>query len=165
MRTCLALIFVLLLTSSTRAQPAEVNRILRNIDFEERRLGNVEELPMHWSKVDGPGLMHYVNGRLSTDRARDGKYSFLFDLNGGGLIYRYDGKAVPVQPGAHYHVEVYAQTTVLPNARTRLTAYFTDQDGRLVQGSTRHSELYAAKAENEPWKKLAVDLSAESRRD
>jgi hypothetical protein len=165
MRTCLALIFVLLLTSSTRAQPAEVNRILRNIDFEERRLGNVEELPMHWAKVEGPGLMHYVNGRLSTDRARDGKYSFLFDLNGGGLIYRYDGKAIAVQPGAHYRVEVYAQTTVLPNARARLTAYFTDVDGRLIEGSTRHSDLYAAKSENEPWKKLAVELSADARRD
>src|SRR5688572_12821235 len=120
---------------------------------------------MHWAKVEGPGLMHYVNGRLSTDRARDGKYSFLFDLNGGGLIYRYDGKAIAVQPGAHYRVEVYAQTTVLPNARARLTAYFTDVDGRLIEGSTRHSDLYAAKSENEPWKKLAVELSADARRD
>src|SRR5687767_15973185 len=109
MRTCLALIFVLLLTSSTRAQPAEVNRILRNIDFEERRLGNVEDLPMHWAKVEGPGLMHYVNGRLTTDRAQTGKYSFAFELNGGGLVYRYDPKLIPVQSGAHYHVEVFAQ--------------------------------------------------------
>ena len=118
MRSSLALILVLLLTPSTGAQPAEVNRILRNIDFEERRLGNVEDLPMHWAKVEGPGLMHYVNGKLSTDRARDGKYSFHFDLNGGGLIYRY-AKAIAVQPGAHYRVDVYAQTTVLPNARAR----------------------------------------------
>lgn len=162
MRYPLALILVLLIiTASAVAQPAEVNRILRNIDFEERRLGNVEDLPMHWSKVEGPGLMHYVNGKLTTGRARDGKYSFHFDLNGGGLIYRYDPTAIPVQPGAHYRVEVYAQTTVLPNARARLTAYFADLDGRLIEGSMRHSELYAAETENEPWKKLAVELSAE----
>ncbi len=160
MRTYLAFILSLLLTSSALAQLAEVNRVLRNIDFEERRLGNAEDLPMHWSKVEGPGLMHYVNGKLTTGRARDGKYSFQFDLNGGGLIYRYDPKAIRVQPGAHYRVEVYAQTTVLPNARARLTAYFADIDGRLIEGSTRHSELYAAESENEPWKKLAVELSA-----
>ncbi|MDQ3441698.1 MAG: NEW3 domain-containing protein [Planctomycetota bacterium] len=165
MRVSIALILVLLIPAGAAAEPAEVNRILRNIDFEERRLGNVEDLPMHWAKVDGPGLMHYVNGKLSTARARDGKYSFHFDLNGGGLIYRYDAKAIAVQPGAHYRVEVHAQTTVLPNARARLTAYFTDVDGRLVEGTTRHSELYAAKSENEPWKKLAVELSAEARRD
>jgi hypothetical protein len=165
MRTFLGLILTLVLTSGALAQPAEVNRVLRNIDFEERRLGNVEDLPMHWSKVDGPGLMHYVNGRLTTERARDGRYSFHLDLNGGGLIYRYDPKGIAVQPGAHYRVEVYAQTTVLPNARARLTAYFADVDGRPIADSTRHSELYAARSNDEPWKKLSVELSAESRRD
>ncbi|HEV2296152.1 MAG TPA: NEW3 domain-containing protein [Tepidisphaeraceae bacterium] len=165
MRTSFALILVLLPNGISLAQPAEVNRILRNIDFEERRLGNVEDLPMHWSKVEGPGLMHYVNGALTTDRARDGKYSFHFELNGGGLVYRYDPNAIRVQPGAHYRVEVYAQTTVLPNARARLTAYFADIDGRLIQGSIRHSELYAAESENEPWKKLAIELSAKGDRN
>jgi len=85
MRPSLApILCLLLLSTSARAQPADVNRILRTIDFEERRLGNVEDLPMHWSKVDGPGLMHYVNGQLTNARARDGKYSFEFNLNGGG---------------------------------------------------------------------------------
>jgi hypothetical protein len=166
MRPSLApILCLLLLSTSARAQPADVNRILRTIDFEERRLGNVEDLPMHWSKVDGPGLMHYVNGQLTNARARDGKYSFEFNLNGGGLIYRYDPKAIAVQKGAHYRVEVFAQTTVLPNARARLSAYFTDIDGRVITGSTRHSDLYAAKTENEPWKKLSVELSATQRKD
>ncbi len=38
---------------------------------------------MHWSKVQGPDFPHYVNARLSDDRARSGKHSFRFDLNGG----------------------------------------------------------------------------------
>src|SRR3954470_18524 len=97
------------------AQPAEVRRVIRTFDFEERRLGNAEDLPMHWSKVEGSGLPHYVNGRLSTDRARSGQYSFRFDLNGGSLIYRYDAGQIHVQPGAHYRVEGFVQTTALPN--------------------------------------------------
>jgi len=80
MRFCL--ILVLISSSFAFAQPAEVNRILRTFDFEERGLGNAEDIPMNWSKVEGPGLPHYVNGRLTTDRARSGKYSFRFDLNG-----------------------------------------------------------------------------------
>ena len=65
-------ILALLAAAATlcRAQPAEVSRVLRTFDFEERRLGNAEDLPMNWTKVDGPGLPHYVNGRLTTDRAR-----------------------------------------------------------------------------------------------
>jgi hypothetical protein len=147
------------------AQPAEVSRVLRTIDFEERRLGNAEDLPMHWRKVDGPGLMHYVNGRLATDAARGGMYSFKFELNGGGLIYRYDPKLIRVQPGAHYRVEAYARTTILPHARARLTAYLCDLDGRQIAASVRHSELYAAPGEDAPWKRLEVALSAPGPRE
>src|SRR6476660_3079108 len=119
------------------AQPVGVSRVLSTFDFEERRLGNVEDLPMHWTKVEGAGLPHYVNGKLSTDRARSGKYSFRFDLNGGSLIYRYLPGQIPVQNGAHYRVEGFVQTTPLPHARTRITAYFTDLDYHTIPDSTR----------------------------
>ena len=118
MRRLLVLIlFVIALAPVARAQPVGVSRVLSTFDFEERRLGNVEDLPMHWAKVDGPGLPHYVNGRLSNDLARSGRYSFKFELNGGGLIYRYPAGQIRVQTGAHYRVEGFVHTTPLPNAR------------------------------------------------
>jgi hypothetical protein len=155
--------FVILLLAATAAlaQPAGVDRTLRTIDFEERRLGNVEELPMHWLKLEGTGFPHYVNGRLSTDRAHSGQYSFRFDLNGGSLLYRYAAGQIRVYPGAHYRVECKVQTTVLPNARARLSAYFTDLDGRPIARSQKHSRLYAATREGEPWQTLNVELSAD----
>ena len=127
------------------AQPADVKRVLRTFDFEERRLGNNEDLPMHWSKVEGPGLPHYVNGKLSTDSARGGQFSFRFDLNGGGLIYRYGPGLIKAQRGAHYRIEGHCRTTVLKNARARLTAYFTDVDGHMLPDTVRHSDPYAAR--------------------
>jgi len=120
--------------------PAQVSRVLRSFDFEERRAGNVEELPMHWTKVDGAGLPHYVYGQLATDRVHGGEYSFRFDLNGGSLIYRYGEGQIPVIRGAHYRIEGFCQTTVLTNARARITAYCTDQDGHRIVESERHSE-------------------------
>src|ERR1700722_8783755 len=112
-----------------RAAAPEPTRVLRTIDFEERQLGNNEDLPMHWVKVAGKGLPHYVNGLLAADRAHSGQYSFRFDLNGGSLIYRYDPTQIAVHPGAHYLVDCFVQTTILPHARARLTAYFTNIDG------------------------------------
>src|SRR6478752_1162694 len=105
----LFLIVVLLTAAGTRA--AEVSRVLRTFDFEERRLGNVEDLPMNWVKVRGPGLPHYNNGRLSRERAHGGRYSFQFDIDGGSLAYSYGSGQIPVMRGAHYRIEGFCQTT------------------------------------------------------
>lgn len=143
-------------------QPAEVNRVLRTIDFEERNLGNAEELPMHWAKIAGADFPHYVNGRLTTDRSHGGKYSFRFDLNGGSLAYRYDPGQIRVITGAHYRVEGWVQTTVLAHAKARLTAYFTDLDGHPLADTIRHSELYAAGPGEPQWKQLSVELTPQT---
>ncbi len=155
-------IFATLAAAACLAQPAGVNRVLRTFDFEERRLGNVEDLPMHWNKVDGSGLPRYVNGKLTTDNPRSGRYSFRFDLNGGSLIYRYEPGQIKVSIGAHYRVEGYARTTVLPHARARLTAYMVDADGKQLPETVHRSELYAARTEDEDWHRLVVELSAET---
>lgn len=162
MRYLPIILAVLAFAGSASAQPAEVSRVLRSFDFEERIKGNAEELPMHWAKVDGDGLPHYVNGQLATDKARSGRFSFRFELNGGSLIYRYDASRIKVQPGAHYRVEGYVQTNALQHARTRMTAYFTDIDGRLIANTTKSSDLYAYTGGDQTWKRLSVELSAES---
>jgi hypothetical protein len=162
MRVCPLILCLLAASTAAFAQPAEVNRVLHTFDFEERRLGNAEDLPMNWSKVEGSGLPHYVNGRLTTDRARSGKYSFRFDLNGGSLVYRYDAGKIPVKPGAHYRVEGYVQTTKLANARARLTAYFVNPDGVPIKGTTHYSELYASRTGADEWQRLWVELSADA---
>src|SRR5690349_18031543 len=158
----LPILAVLVAATLCRAQPAEVNRVLRTFDFEERRLGNAEDLPMNWTKIEGPGLPHYVNGRLSTDVARSGQYSFRFDLNGFSLVYPYDPTGLKVSPGSHYRVEGHVRTTPLPNARARLTAYFADVDRRPIASTVRHSSLYAAKSTDDDWKKLSVELTADA---
>jgi hypothetical protein len=163
-RAALVILVILVFVAACRsalAQPADVNRVLRSFDFEERRLGNVEDLPMNWSKVAGPGLPHYVNGRLTTDRARSGQYSFRLDLNGGSLTYRYQSGQVKVQRDAHYQVDAFVQTTPMQHARARVTAYFTDLDGHPIIASIRQSELYAANnGEVNQWKPLSIELTA-----
>ncbi|HSU69553.1 MAG TPA: hypothetical protein VLJ39_21900 [Tepidisphaeraceae bacterium] len=156
------LIFLWVLGMTSAARGVAVSRVLKTFDFEERRLGNEEDVPMNWSKVTGAGLPHYVNGKLATDRQRGGQYSFRFDLNGGGLVYRYGSHLIKVQQGAHYRVEGFCQTTALPNARARITAYLTDADGHVLEKTVRHSELYAAATDDHVWKPLSVMLTADT---
>jgi hypothetical protein len=155
-----SLIFALLLLLPS-ARAVEITRVLKTFDFEERRLGNQEDLPMNWSKVSGPGLPHYVHGKLANDQSHGGQWSFRFDLNGGGLIYRYQAGLLKVQAGTHYRIEGYCLTTPLRNARARITAWFADSYGRLIEGSARHSELYAASMPGDAWKKLTLSLTAD----
>ena len=110
MRFLLPILAVFCLAPSAAAAPREVSRILRSFDFEERDKGNAESLPMYWTKVTGADYAHYVNGQLATDKARSGRYSFRYDLNGGSLVYRYDTGRIKVQAGAHYRVEGYVQS-------------------------------------------------------
>jgi hypothetical protein len=160
MRIGLALILTGLACRAALAAEATSTRVLHTLDFEERRLGNPEELPMHWTKLVGKAYPHYVNGRLATDRARSGRYSFRFDLNGGSLVYRYDPGQIPVRCGAHYKAQVFVQTTPMQHARARLTAYLVDLNGRALFDSIRHSRVYSAARDRQDWAPLSVELSA-----
>ncbi len=159
------IVLLSLIAQAAFAQPASVNRIVRMFDFEERKLGNVEDLPMQWLKVDGDGMPAYVNGSLTTDRARSGRYSFRFDLNGGSLVYRYPAGLIPVRRDAHYRVGAFVKTTASPNARARLTAYFTDLDGHALDKTVCHSKLFVTDASTiNIWSPLELDLTADDER-
>lgn len=151
-------IIVALLFACSLARGVEVSRILKTFDFEERRLGNQGDLPIGWTKVTGPGLPHYVNGKLANDRHRSGDYSFRFDLNGGGLVYRYPARLIKVQRGARYRIEAYCQTSPLPNARARLTAYFVDADGNRIEKSLQRSPLFVSPPGDDEWHLLSLFL-------
>ncbi len=157
MRRLALSILLFFFTSSAFADLTEQARALRSFDFEERDEGNLEELPMNWVKLEGPGLPHYVNGGLSTAQAASGNYSFRFTLNGGSLSDRYPHGKIKVHPGAFYRLGAKVKCAPLPNARARLTASFADVDGRAIKGSTRHSEPYAGGSD---W--AALDLEVEA---
>lgn len=133
-------------------------RLLQFFDFDERRLGNREDLPMHWSKVEGPGLPHYVNGRLVRDMGRSSGCSFRFDLNGGSLVYRTDPTLLPVTRGGRYRVQTYVKTTQFENARARISVTFYDELKRPIERSTRHSALFAGSGAAAEWTPLLVEM-------
>ncbi len=143
------------------AEPAQVTRVLRTIDFEERAAGIAEEAPDHWIKAENADMPHYVIGRLSSDRARSGRYSFRFDLNGGSLTYRYEAGRIRIQSGARYRVETWCRTTAMPNARARMTAWMADEDGRPIVRTRRSSALYSFDpADRDDWHSLDVEVDA-----
>ncbi len=144
------------------AAPAD-GRLFKAFDFEERQLGNDEDVPMHWAKVSAVDLPHYVVGRLTTDRARSGRYSFRMDLDGGSCVYQYDAARLPVAAGGHYRACGFCQTTPLRFARARLTLTLADAAGQPL-GTSAASESYAATTPDTGWHELSAELSADDPR-
>lgn len=126
--------------------PLSVDRVVHLFDFEERDDGNFEPMPMHWSRVSGPGLPHYVRGAIERGVARSGRHSFRLDVNGGSALFRLSPSRLAVQPGAFYRVVGHVRTTPLRFARARMTCYFVDQRGLILPETLRHSRLIAAEA-------------------
>ena len=149
-----------LIVLTIAAAPARAARLFKSFDFEERQLGNDEDTPMHWSRVAGEGLPHYVVGRLTTDRARSGRYSFRMDLDGGSCVYQYDPERLPVTLGGHYRVSGFCQTTPLKHARARLTLALADASGLPLPGTEVRSDLYASPtADAADWHELSAELT------
>ena len=155
-------VLLALLAVSLAAAPAgAAARLYKSFDFEERQLGNDEDLPMHWAKLSAVDLPHYVTGRLTTDRARSGRYSFRMDLDGGSCVYQYDPARTPATVGGHYRLTGWCRSTVLAHARCRLTLAAADAAGNLLDEA--HSDLYAAAtdadAAADDWHPLTAELT------
>ena len=113
--------------------------MLHVFDFEERDDGNFEETPMHFARVVGHGLPHWVRGRLTTDAARSGEHSFRLDLNGGSCVYRLNSGVIPVRAGARYRIAGHVRTSDLEHARARIIAYCVDRNGRRLPDTLRRT--------------------------
>jgi hypothetical protein len=153
-------VIALALISTLATVPARAgSRLFKPFDFEERQLGNDEDVPMHWSKLVGPGLPHYVVGQLTTDRARSGRYAFRMDLDGGSCVYQYEPALLPVALGGHYRFSGYVQTTPLAHARARLTLALADGSGAVLAGTEARSDTYASTDDPAAWHVLSAELT------
>lgn len=150
--------YLLALAVAGFADAAQVDRVLRRFTFEERAAGNMEDVPMDWVKIEGPGRPHYVNGGLTTDQACNGKYSFGFKLDGGSLVYRYPAGKIIVHPDSRYRLNVMAKTLGVVHSRARLTAYFADATGKPMLATIQHSKPLKSTADE--WSPIAMDLTA-----
>ena len=117
-------------------------RVMHEFDFEEREI-HYEDLPMHWTKCEGPpdAYPHYASGHLSRTRQRSGEYSFALAPYGRSVGYEYGRRLIGARPGSDFHISGYVHLEEAPRARARLSCVLTDRAGREIAGSYCESEL------------------------
>lgn len=133
-------------------------RVVKAFDFNERPLGNLEELPMHWEKVTATGFPHYVNGELDETEGRPAP-CFRLTLDGGNLGYRYIAQKIPAFPGSDHKIIAYVKTVGLRHARGYLEAFYMDRFGNVLGQTTRFSEVIEPATSSDPtWRHVEIEL-------
>lgn len=136
--------------------------LVRLFDFDERPRGNYEDTPMHWRRLEGPGLPAYSAGRFDDTVGHAAAPAFAFHVRGGSVAYAYERDDVILEPRSDYEVQVYVRAQQLTHARAALLVYFRDEAGRRIAGSERvaaYSALDATVAQD--WQKLSIFLASQ----
>jgi hypothetical protein len=127
--------------------------VVRRFDFEERKLGNFESMPMHWRAVQAEGFPRYTGIALDDAQSVSPGYSLKLQLNGGSAGVWLGPGVLPVIPGAQYLLTAQVRTAAALHSRVRIAAVFLDQRNQVIQTTLVASPLLIS---NEQW--TAVEL-------
>jgi hypothetical protein len=141
----------------TEAEAAEVaeRRVVKVFDFDERRLGNLEPIPMHWFRRREQGYPLYSEGEF--DRAEGHPApSFWLGARGGDVAFDYRGRDVPVKANSDYRITARIRAQDLHHAGAGLTAHFMNRAGERITGSEARSDFVGGSSPD--WQQVTVGL-------
>ncbi|MGD8451101.1 MAG: hypothetical protein PVJ57_04730 [Phycisphaerae bacterium] len=139
-------------------------QVVKCFDFDERPLGNYEEVPMYWERLVGDGFPRYTSGRFDDQDGHDAPPSFVFEVNGGSVAYEYRDADLPVVLGADYLVVGYIRARSLHYAQAFVHACLVDATGGHVGGSDRVTRLVTSDGSaggDEPWQRVELTISGD----
>lgn len=149
---------------------AELHRLIKRFDFDERPLGNYYDTPMHWARLAGPGLPKYSEAVFDDEVGHAAAPSFRFDLRGGNVAYEYTHSDIPVVSECDYEVVAWVRAQSLEYAGAMVTAYLVNRYGEELPGTYAVSEvadtrraarLKAEGAVTDDWQKITLTVSGD----
>lgn len=144
------------------ARDGELYRLVKRFDFDERKLGNYEDVPMHWERLSGAGLPAFSNGRFDEKIGHAAAPSFVLRLETGNVAYEYSESDMIATSDSDYLVSGYIRAENLRYARAFIGAYLVDQFGQRIPGSERISQLVESTSGREqPWQRVSLEIPGE----
>lgn len=146
--------------STTVREPsaAMTRRVIKTFDFDERPLGNLEDLPMNWTKITLSGFPHYVNGKLD-DQLGHPAPCFKLELNGGNVGYLYTAREIAAFPGSDHKIVASVKTQDICYSRGYIQAWYMDRYGRPLENTMTYSSLMGPADAGDPeWRTVTMEL-------
>ena len=146
--------------SADHAESPGLRRTIHHFDFNERKDGNFEALPMHWRKLGGEGFPSFARGAFDPIVGRTAPPSFYLGADGRNAAYWYQGPATTVPPNSEHLVIGYIRPDRLVGARAGLSAYYLDRQRLPVSGTQVFSRLVGGDPDDERWHQVEIRLPA-----
>jgi hypothetical protein len=109
---------------------------VQHFDFEEAALAPLT-MPFNFYRSIAPelGFPRFGDMRLTDRAAHEGRYSFVFELEGGSMAARVPTAVIPVLPGTDHAVRAWLRTEGLTHAAACVAAELADAQHRPISGS------------------------------
>ncbi|MCH8148817.1 MAG: hypothetical protein IH987_12595, partial [Planctomycetes bacterium] len=171
LRACgagMTLLLVVSLCPSARAQrsadrTSSSDRIVHRFDFDERAMGNLEDVPMYWLPLRLEGFPGFANASFDFEVGATAPPSLYLNCNGRNVAYQYIGPDVPVRANSEYRIEFAVRPHNLRHARACVSAYFVDKQGDLLLHTMARSRYVGGESEPDDWIPLVLTLPAAPR--
>lgn len=138
--------------------PSGLAREAKRFDFDERRLGNYETLPMNWLPIKGDKYPRFVEPAFDMETGHTAPPSFELQIETGNVGAYYLAKDIPAHPGSEYRVTAWVQTRNLNHAAAYVTAYYLDHGLQRIDGTERRSVPVNDSVGGDQWTQVIVDL-------
>lgn len=125
--------------------------ILKRFSFDERKLGNVEEIPMYWQQRKGLNLPHFNKGTFDPAVGHDAPPSFRLKSITESVAFTYHRSDIPVEPGCRYLISSWIRTENLRKSRAYISVAYLARDLKVIEQTEINSPVVGGAEQNGQW--------------
>jgi hypothetical protein len=144
--------------SAVPAETANPRHVLKRFDFDERGLGNVEDVPMYWLQRIGANLPHYNIGTFDRSVGHDAPPSFRLTAITESVAFTYSKNDIPVEPGNRYLVSGWIRSEGLRKSRALLTAAYVTRELQVIEQTEVVSPGVGGPDQNGQWRYVELPI-------
>ena len=135
---------------------SSLGRQLRHFDFEEAEFAPYT-MPHNFYRYVAPdqGFPRFGSMRLSRTAAHSGRWSFMFELDGGSLSARVPTAVIPILPGADHLVSAWVRTQDLSHTAAQIVAQLYDIEHNAIPETRTVSPRLRTDGE---WQHVSIEV-------
>lgn len=139
---------------------ARIRRLVHTFDFDERHVGNLDDVPLFWVQFEGRSFPRFVTGSFDFQVGHDDSPSLYVDAAGRNAAYRYAGPALRVVPTSDYYIGVWIRPNGAGGTRATLSAYYLDSHGLPISGTQQFGRLIGGQELDGQWHYVDLHVPA-----